>query len=113
MTDLEVSCGSGCLCQQELSHNIEGPPIEVVALLEHLRCYAFQIRFDDISDTTGVRLRAWEANARTFLRSIIGEGAPPANSHANGHKTLPPYLEMSDALAMVSAPQANARPGAC
>ena len=42
----------------------------------------------DLTDT--VRLGVWETNARTYLRSIICEGEPPANVHANGHKTLPP-----------------------
>ena len=66
----------------------DGNGMEIAALLEHLRDYKFQVSLGDLSDKT--RLEVWEANARTYLRSIICEGEPPANIQANGHKTLPP-----------------------
>ena len=68
----------------------EGNGLEIAALLEYLRHYRFQISLNDLSDETGERVRTWEATARTYLRSIICEGEPPANSHLNGHKSLPP-----------------------
>jgi hypothetical protein len=66
----------------------DGAPMELIAMLEHMRAYRYQVLAEDLADET--RMNLWQAQAKQFLKASIsesdkGEGFP---MRMNGHATL-------------------------
>jgi len=82
ITERGLSCTIRRVCD-------DGVPMELIAMLEHMRAYRYQVLPEDMMDET--RMALFEQQAKQFLRAAIGE------SHAgeswpvrvNGHATLP------------------------
>jgi hypothetical protein len=66
----------------------DGVPMELIAMLEHMHAYRYQVLPEDMADET--RMNLWQSQAKQFLRAAIGESVAGESwpLRVNGHSAL-------------------------